>query len=128
MTANPAYHPTPARLPDEASGVSKTVRLSNLAVPPGELLQEELAARRMSDDELAAKLGMPVLAVRELFGGERAVTPQTAAALERLWNIPAALWLNLEASYRLTLAHNLETYGEPNPFAGYESGPPAAGG
>lgn len=121
MTANPAYQPTLAAAPDAPAGASKTVRLSNLAVPPGELLQEEMAARRMSEGELAARLGMPAAAVRELFGGERAITPPTAAALERLWDTPALFWLNLEASYRLTLAHNLETYGHPNPFANPES-------
>lgn len=98
----------------------KTVHLSNLAIPPGELLQEEIYTREISADELAAALGMTALAVAEIFCGERPITPTTASALAEFLDIPASLWLNMEASYRLTLANNFETYGHANPFDGPE--------
>ena len=98
----------------------KTVHLSNLAIPPGELLQEEICDREISANELAAALGMTALAVAEIFCGERPITPKTALALAEFLEIPASLWLNMEASYRLTLANNFEIYGHANPFDGPE--------
>ena len=98
----------------------KTVHLSNLAIPPGELLQEEIYAREISADELADALGMTASAVAEIFCGERAITPKTALALAEFLDIPASIWLNMEASYRLTLANNFEIYGHANPFDGPE--------
>ena len=95
---------------------TKTVHLSNLAIPPGELLQEEIYAREISADELADALGVTVSVVAEIFCGERAITPKTASALAEFLEIPASIWLNMEASYRLTLANNYETYGHANPF------------
>ena len=94
----------------------KTVHLSNLAIPPGELLQEEIDSRGISADLLAKGLGMTAESVAEIFCGERPVTPKIALALEQLLGVAASLWLNMEASYRLTLANNFEVYGHANPF------------
>ena len=110
----------------------KTVRLSNLAIPPGELLREEIDSRGISADLLAEGLGMTSESVAEIFCGERPVTPKIALALEQFLGLAASLWLNMEASYRLTLANNFEVYGHANPFdepdaAGAESIGKAAG-
>ena len=94
----------------------KTVHLSNLAIPPGELLQEEIDSRGISADVLAKGLGLTAESVAEIFCGERPVTPKIALALEQLLGVAASLWLNMEASYRLTLANNFEVYGHANPF------------
>ena len=101
----------------------KTVHLSNLAIPPGELLQEEIDSRGISADTLAEWLGITAKGVAEIFCGERPVTPKIALDLEQFLGISASLWLNMEASYRLTLANNFEVYGHANPF----DGPDAAG-
>ena len=97
---------------------AKTVHLSNLAIPPGELLQEEIDSRGISADALAEGLGMTAEGVAEIFCGERPVTPKIALALEQFLGVAASLWLNMEASYRLTLANNFEVYGHANPFDG----------
>ena len=102
----------------------KTVQLSNLAIPPGEHLQEEVEYRGISLESLAEGLGLSIQAVEEIFCGERPMTPRTASAVESFLGIPASLWLNMEARYRLTLANNLEVYGYANPFDGPESGWP----
>ena len=99
----------------------KIVHLSNLAIPPGEFLDEELEARGISREALAAELGLPVQAINEIVCGERPITPQTAAALDDLLGLAALFWLNSEARYRLTLANNFEVYGHANPFDGPES-------
>ena len=107
----------------------KTVRLSNLAIPPGELLQEEIDSRGISADLLAEKLDMTPESVAEIFCGERPVTPKIALALEQFLGVAASLWLNMEASYRLTLANNFEVYGHANPFDGPDAaGPECIGG
>ena len=54
---------------------------------------------------------MPVEAVEELINGERAITPDVAVGLEAALDIPAQFWLNGEALYRATIAHNWEKTG-----------------
>ena len=99
----------------------KTVHLSNLAIPPGEFLEEEIEARGLSRDSLAAGLGLTVQDIDEIICGERAITPKTAEGLDEFLGLAALFWLNSEARYRLTLANNLEIYGHANPFDGPES-------
>ena len=99
----------------------KTIQLSNLAIPPGEFLNEELEARGISREALAIALEMPLDAVSELICGDRPITPKTAAALDNFLGLSALFWLRSEARYRLTLANNFEVYGHPNPFDGPES-------
>lgn len=73
-------------------------------VPPGEILEEELAARGMTQTELAHRMGRPVQSINEVVRGKRALTPQTALDLERVLGIEAGLWVRLEGDYRLALA------------------------
>ena len=77
---------------------------SDLAIPPGETLADEIAARGMSQTELAARLGRPVQAVNEIIHGKKAITDDTALGLEKVLGIPAAFWVNLEQNYRMTRA------------------------
>ena len=81
---------------------------SDLPIPPGEILVEELAARGMTRKELAAQLGCSAQAVDEIIRAEKAITPDTARGLEKVLGIAADFWLNLESTYRLTLARNGE--------------------
>ncbi len=80
--------------------------LSDLAIPPGEILAEEIEARGMTQKELAAQLGRPAQAVSEIVNAKKAITPETAIGLERVLGIEASFWMNLETDYRLTLARN----------------------
>ncbi len=82
---------------------------SDLAIPPGFTIQEELEARGMSQRELARRMGRPEQAVSELVHGKKALTAETALQLERELGIPAYLWLRLESTYRLTLARQRAT-------------------
>ena len=77
---------------------------SDLAIPPGETLADEIAARGMSQTELAARLGRPVQVVNEIIHGKKAITDNTALGLEKVLGIPAAFWVNLEQHYRMTRA------------------------
>lgn len=77
---------------------------SNLAIPPGELLAEELAARGMTRDELARRMGRSRRTVSAIVTGREAITAETALRLERALGIAAPLWVGLERRYRLALA------------------------
>ena len=77
---------------------------SDLAIPPGETLADEIAARGMSQTELKARLGRPVQVVNEIVRGKKAITDDTALDLERVLDIPATFWLSLEQNYRMTRA------------------------
>lgn len=77
---------------------------SNLAIPPGELLQEELDAIGMTQSELAGRAGRPPQVINEIIRGKKRITNETALELERVLGIPAYLWIRLEADYELTQA------------------------
>ena len=79
-------------------------RYSNVAIPPGESLQEEIEARGISPEELAELCGESVETIRQVFKGSRKITPDLAAKLEKaLVGIKASFWVNREARYKETL-------------------------
>ena len=80
-------------------------RIPDVAIPPGEYLAEDIAARGLSREELAKRMGRPVSAINEIIRGRKAITAETALQLEdALPGIPATFWMNLEAQYRLSKA------------------------
>ena len=85
--------------------VTKTNAYPDVAVPPGEYLEEEIEARGISQKELATRMGRPVNAINEIINGKKAITAETALQLEAVMpEIPARFWLNLETDYQLTKA------------------------
>lgn len=83
---------------------TESVAHSDLAVPPGEYLEEVLGDLGMSKDELATRMARPATKLSQIFKGEKAITPDTALQLEKVVGVPAHIWLGLESEYRLTLA------------------------
>ena len=73
-------------------------------IAPGEILEEELEARGMTQRELAQRMGRPVQTINEVIRGKRTLTAETALDLERVLGIEAGLWVRLEGDYRLALA------------------------
>ncbi len=85
--------------------VTKTKSYPDIAIPPGEYLAEEIAARGLSQKELARCMGRPLNALNEIINGKKAITAETALQLEEVMpEIPARFWLNLEIDYRLNKA------------------------
>ncbi len=74
--------------------------LSDLAIPPGEVLAEEITARGISSVELAVRLGVPAATLDDIITGEAAVTDEIATMLFQVLGIEADYWINLEADYR----------------------------
>lgn len=74
--------------------------VSDLAIPPGEVLAEEIAVRGISPAELAGLLGVTAPALDTIITGEAAVADEIAAKLHEALGIEASYWMNLEADYR----------------------------
>ncbi len=77
---------------------------TNHVYPPGELIREELEERGWTQQELAQIMGTDAALVSEIVNAKRAITARTAGALASAFGTSAALWMNLETSYRLATA------------------------
>jgi HTH-type transcriptional regulator / antitoxin HigA len=85
--------------------VTKTSAYPDAAIPPGEYLLEEIEARRISQKELARRMGRPLNTINEIINGKKSITAATALQLEAVMpEIPARFWLNLETDFQLTNA------------------------
>ena len=71
---------------------------------PGALLAEELAARGLSQRELARRIGRPFQVVNEIARERKAITAETAVQLEAELGIRAYLWLAMQAQHDLVAA------------------------
>lgn len=87
---------------------NKTEYYSDLAIPPGEYLEEVLEDLGMTKEELARRMGRPASKLSQIFNGTKAITPETALQLEKVLGIPSHIWTGLETEYRLTKARNEE--------------------
>jgi addiction module HigA family antidote len=83
---------------------NKMVRIPKYGPPthPGEMLMEEfLKPLKMTQSELAERLGVSYPRVNELIHGKRGITPDTALRLEKLFGMEAEFWLNLQLAWDL---------------------------
>ena len=80
-----------------------TVPSSDLAIPPGEFLAEEIEARDMSQADLADRMGRMLRFVEDMVRGAEAITPAVARDLDAALGISAGFWERLERDYRLAL-------------------------
>jgi addiction module HigA family antidote len=86
---------------------------------PGELLREEtLPAARLTQSELAARLGVSRRAVNDLIHERRPVTPDLAHRLSRVLNTTPEFWLRLQEAVNIweTLQANREKYDQLKPL------------
>ncbi|MCK6517201.1 HigA family addiction module antitoxin [Myxococcota bacterium] len=70
---------------------------------PGETLADLLEERRMTQAELATRMGRPTKTINEIIKGKAAITSETALQLERVLGTPARFWLAREANYQEAL-------------------------
>lgn len=81
---------------------------SDLAIPPGEYLEEVLEEMELNQAELARRMGRPAQTINEIMKGEKAITPETSIQLENVLGVPAYIWAGLESEYRLIKASQAE--------------------
>ncbi|MEN6641743.1 MAG: ImmA/IrrE family metallo-endopeptidase [Armatimonadia bacterium] len=70
------------------------------AVPPGDVLAELLEERGMTQTELARRAGLSKDHVSRIVRGVAPLSYETALCLERVLQMPASLWIRLEATYQ----------------------------
>lgn len=78
---------------------------------PGEMLVEEfLTPLNMSQVELARRIGVPFQRVNQVINRRRAISPDTALRLARLFGTSPAFWLSLQQRWDLYHAmHSSQT-------------------
>ncbi len=82
---------------------------TNYAVAPGEYLSEWLEDERVTQQQVADRLGWSRKRVNEVVGGRAPVSADAAIKLERVTGIPMDSWLRFETAYRADLARLGET-------------------
>jgi addiction module HigA family antidote len=86
---------------------------------PGELLREDvLPALKMSQSELAKRLGVSRLSVSELLLEKRAMSPDMAVRIGRLTNTTPDSWLRMQTAIDLwALERDPKRYRHIDPIA-----------
>src|SRR5438128_246125 len=73
-------------------------------VHPGEILKEEfLKPLGMSEYRLADRIHVPRRRINEIVHGTRSISADTALRLARFFGTSDRFWLNLQATYDLTI-------------------------
>jgi len=71
---------------------------------PGDTILETIGHIKMSQAELAERLGKTPSKVNDIISGKEPITVNTALQLEKVLNIDAQFWLNREMIYREKLS------------------------
>jgi HTH-type transcriptional regulator/antitoxin HigA len=75
-----------------------------IASHPGSLILDEIQFRKISQTDLAARMGVQKSLLNELIKGKRAVSADVALLLEQILEIPAEYWMKLQSQYELDRA------------------------
>jgi antitoxin HigA-1 len=81
---------------------------TDISLHPGDILLDELEARKIKKAQFAEQLGMKPGHFSELLHGKRHVSAATALKLEKLLNIPAEYWLRVQVYYDLFIERHKE--------------------
>ncbi|HQR66108.1 MAG TPA: HigA family addiction module antitoxin [Thermoanaerobaculia bacterium] len=76
----------------------------DVAIPPGDVLAEELGARGLTQSGLARLMGRPLQAINEIVRGRKRITGATALGLAEALGTSPEFWMRLEADYELNKA------------------------
>ena len=72
----------------------------DIAIPPGDTLSEILRSLHMSQLELSTRTGMSKKTINQIIKGIAPILPSTAFKFEKVLNIPASFWINIENNYQ----------------------------
>jgi len=75
----------------------------DLIIHPGETLFELLENRNMKQKELALRTGFSEKHISEIINGKATITSKFAVSLEKVFDVSATFWLNLQANYDIEL-------------------------
>lgn len=80
-----------------------TATPQHIVASPGDILEEWLDERSMSQRELADRLGVTEKFISQLINGKASLTPDTAKGLELVSGVSAGTWLRIETGYQAKL-------------------------
>lgn len=83
-----------------------------IATHPGELIKDELRERGMTQRALSETTGIPQSVISATVNGKRPVSLNMALQLEKVLDIPAQVWMNLQTQYNLDSANIARRDGE----------------
>lgn len=81
----------------------------NYVVTPGEILEELLLERDITQTNFASRIQMSTKALNQIIKGKAPITPDTALKFEAVTGMSAGTWAALESSYRNSLAKEQES-------------------
>lgn len=73
---------------------------NNYVIAPGETILELLEIRKISKMELSKQMQENIETINQLCDGQTPITPSIAIKLEKVFNISANFWNNLEKIYQ----------------------------
>ena len=73
-------------------------------VHPGEIIKDEMEARKISQREFARQVDMSYSVLNELLNGKRSLSPTTALMFEAALDIPADALMNIQTKYNMQIA------------------------
>ena len=79
-----------------------------LATHPGEMIKDELKERGLTQKKLAEESGIKASVLSETINGKRSISLNVAVALEKVLDIPADMWMNMQTQYDLDSANIAE--------------------
>lgn len=77
---------------------------------PGQLIKDELKARKITQAKLAGQIGVQTSMLSEIIRGKRSVNTEMALMLEAALQIPAHIWLGLQNDYNMQVAKSDKTF------------------
>ena len=75
--------------------------MSSELIHPGEMIKDEIAARGITQKELAQQMGVSYTVFNEILNGKRPVTTEYALLLEAVLGTSASIWIGLQADYNM---------------------------
>ena len=77
-----------------------------VAFHPGEMLDEELKARELSQAKFAELIQVPRSVVNEIIKGKRSITADFAIRIEAAFGTPSYMWVGWQTEYDLQKAQH----------------------
>lgn len=82
----------------------ETVKFGYTPTHPGEVLKDEIEYRKISQRQLAERMGVSYKALNDLLNGRRSLTVVTAMMFEAALDIPADSLMRLQVKYNMQKA------------------------
>ncbi len=79
---------------------------------PGDLIQDELDARHITQAMLAEKIGVSASLINEIIKGKRNLNTENALLIEAALDLPADMLLAMQGAYNLQVAKSDRTFME----------------